>query len=49
VSSTAFTYEEAPIEEASERIITTDSPVKVIQSTIIKLNQLTTVSTYSPK
>ena len=49
VSSTAFTYEEAPIEEASERITTTDSPVKVIQSTIIKLNQLTTVSTYSPQ
>lgn len=40
-------YKETPIEASTEA--TLSDPIKVIQSTIIKLNQLTTATTYSPQ
>lgn len=42
MSSAVFSYEETPTNEASD-------PVKTIQSAIVKLNQLTTATTYSPQ
>ncbi|AYQ56649.1 hypothetical protein THERMOT_798 [Bathymodiolus thermophilus thioautotrophic gill symbiont] len=47
LTSTVFAYEEMPIEATTE--VVENNPVKVIQSTIVKLNQLTTASTYSPR
>ena len=34
---------------ANEAEITEDGPTQVIQSTIVKLNQLTTTASYSPR
>jgi phospholipid transport system substrate-binding protein len=51
VSSLVFAYENPSFYEAAtnETPILKDSPVKAIQTTIIKLNQLTNVATYSPQ
>lgn len=45
ISSIVFSYETAVAEE----VISAEDPVKIIQSTIVKLNQLTTTTTYSPQ
>lgn len=44
-SLTVFSYEEVTTAEVK----TAEDPVKVIQSAIVKLNQLTTATTYSPQ
>jgi phospholipid transport system substrate-binding protein len=51
VSSLVFAYENPSFYEAATNETPTlkDSPVKAIQTTIIKLNQLTSVATYSPQ
>lgn len=45
MSSTVFSYEEVMTDE----VATSENPVKTIQSAIVKLNQLTTATTYSPQ
>ncbi len=45
ISSFVFAYEEAPINTTP----VVEDPVRAIQSTIVKLNQLTTATTYSPQ
>ena len=44
-SSLVFAYRDAPVSDFSAA----EDPVKVIQSAIIKLNQLTTAAAYSPQ
>ena len=47
LSSVVFANEENAVVEATQT--TTEGPVQAIQSTIVKLNQLTTASSYSPQ